>query len=138
MGDGTMSKKEKPTDDKPTFWDLIYRHFPEPYRTIYSDPLTICKTLQAGCRFEMKESCLGVNPAGSESYFDRCAVHKVVHELQQQHPDWRNEDYLSHIRSVKVNGRVLPFEDRTLKKWIAEIVTSKSGRPRGRKNTLKR
>ena len=130
MGDGAMSEKEKTTEDKPTFWDLINRHFPEPYRTIYSDPLTICKTLQAGSRLEMKESCLGVNPPGSESYWDRCAAHQIVSDLQKQHPEWRNADYVKHLRSVKVNGRYLPFGDRALKTWVSEIVKGKKGRPR--------
>ena len=133
-----MSDKKNLKGDDPTLWDLINEHFPEPYRTAYSDPLTVCKMPQASCNLRMSESCLKTNPAGSESYFDRTAVHQMVSDLQQRHPDWRNEDYLSHIRGVKVRGRSLPFEDRTLQKWIAEIVPSKRGRTRGRKNTLKR
>ena len=85
-------------------------------------------------RVEMKESCLGVNPADSESYFDRCAVHQMVSDLQKLHPKWPNEDYVKHLQSFKVNGRILPFEPRTIEKWVSEIVPSKKGRPRGRKN----
>lgn len=131
------SKLEKPAFDA-YFFDLIKQYFPEPYRTLYSDPLNICKALQAACRLKMKDSCLFTDPAGSGSYWDRCAVHKKIAELQKQHPEWRNEDYLNHFRSVKVRGRELPFEDRTVKEWISEIVPSKKGRPRGRKNTIKK
>jgi hypothetical protein len=131
-------KEFRTRKNEPTFFDLIDSYFPEPYRTIYSDPLKICKTLQVACSFTNKESCLYTNPSGSESYFDRCAVHRIVSNLQRQYPEWRNEDYLKYLRSVKVNRRNLPFEDKTIKAWISEIVPSKRGRPRGRKNTLKR
>ena len=78
----------------------------------------------------MKESCLGVNPAGSESYFDKCAVHQMVSELQKQHPEWRNADYVRHLRTVKVRGRYLVFKDRTLRKWVSDIIKGNPGRPR--------
>jgi hypothetical protein len=130
-----MKKQPKVRLNEPTLFDLIDRCFPEPYRTRYLNPLNICKTLQAACRVEMKESCLGVNPAGSESYFDRCAVHQMVSDLQKQHPDWINQDYVRHIQSVKVNGRYLPFEYRTIKDWVSEIIPTRRGRPPGRENT---
>lgn len=134
-----MSEKKKPTSQiskvstEPTLWDLIDRHFPEPYRTIYSDPLTVCKTLQAGGRLEIKESCLGVNPAGSVSYWDRCKVHEIVSDLQQKHPEWRKEDYVNYLKNMNIK-ELTSFTDRTFGKWVSEIVNSKRGRPGERKN----
>ena len=55
-------------------------------------------------RVEMKESCLGVNPADSESYFDRCAVHQMVSDLQKLHPKWPNEDYVNTFKALKSTG----------------------------------
>ena len=131
-------EKLKVHKNEPTFFELIQRYFPEPYKTIYSDPFAICKALQGACNLSIKESCLNANPDGSISYWDRCAVHQMVSELQKQHPEWRNEDYVKYLETVKVRGGGLMYGYRTLKRWVSEIVPSKRGRPRGRTNTIKR
>ena len=54
--------------------ELIKEHFPEPYKTVYSNPLTICKALRALGRVDKTDTCLYKNPKGSESYWFRISV----------------------------------------------------------------
>ena len=125
-------------NNSPTLFDLIAEHFPEPYRTAYNDPWTICRELRALCRFNAADSCLGANPPGSESYWWRCQVHEEVERLRKVHPDWQNKDFLEHIRKRKVGNKAVPFDDKQVSKWIAEVYASPRGRPKGAKKlTLK-
>jgi hypothetical protein len=123
-------------EPKLTLFDLIDR-FPEPYRTWYSNPINICKELQAACRVDDKEkrkSCLGVNPPGSISYFDRCKVHQIVSDQMKKHPEWINKDFVRYLKKADVNQ----YSDTTFQKWVSEVKVSKKGRPRGSRNLIKR
>ena len=58
-----MQKIAQVETGSPTLFDLIDRHFPEPYRTAYMDPETVYKTARAASMVKLPQ---GISKAGNK------------------------------------------------------------------------
>lgn len=62
-----------------------------------------------------------------QSYYDRCYVHQIASELDEQHPEWTTRQIYEDPRTQEIAKH---YSERTVLDWIREVIKRPRGRPR--------